>query len=260
MATVSVGRLSVCCMSGGHNPARLASILSLFGSVADEIVVAVEESRALATHEAVGQVADRVLSFPPTESPDQPIPWLFGQCSGKWIFNIDDDEVPSPALIEMLPEMVARRDITHAWIARRWLYPSTDYLPGGAAVEHGVAAAARSSRTNDSCSSRTSSTDLSSLTARALFIDAPLWHLDTSVNPVERRRLKAIAYEHARPGMTISGRSHNQGLYVPELVPNVAVALVPCADKVVIDAVVACERAGHQTEASIACLRVRRRH
>ncbi len=69
MASVPMGRLSVCCMSGGHNPARLASILGLFGSVADEIVVAVEESRALATHEAVGQVADRVLSFPPTDVP-----------------------------------------------------------------------------------------------------------------------------------------------------------------------------------------------
>ena len=126
MATAAAGRLSVCCMSGGHNPARLASILALFGSVADEIVVAVEESRALATHDAVGHVADRVVSFPPTEFPDQPIPWLFGLCSGKWILNIDDDEVPSPALIEMLPEIVARRDITHAWIARRWLYPTTD--------------------------------------------------------------------------------------------------------------------------------------
>ena len=72
-----------------------------------------------------------------------------------------------------------------------------------------------------------------------LFIDAPLWHLDTAVNPVERRRAKAIAYEFARPGMSISGRCHNQALYVPELVPNVAVAVVPCADHAVIDAVVA---------------------
>jgi len=217
-------------------------MLSLFGSVADEIVVAVEESRALATHEAVGQVADRVLSFPPTESPDEPIPWLFGQCSGKWIFNIDDDEVPSPALIEMLPEMVARRDITHAWIARRWLYPSTDtYLaepPWSTESQLRLFLA-------DERFLQFSDVFHRPVVAHGpgLFIDAPLWHLDTAVNPVERRRRKAIAYELARPGMTISGRSHNQALYVPELVPNVAVALVPCADKVVIDVVVACDRA-----------------
>src|SRR4051794_37653451 len=108
MASVAVGRLSVCCMSGGHKSARFASILSLFGNLADEIVVAVEEPRALANHEAVRQVADKVLSFPPTESPDQPIPWLFGQCSGQWILNIDDDEVPSPALLEMLTATIAR--------------------------------------------------------------------------------------------------------------------------------------------------------
>ena len=51
--------LSVCCMSSGRNPARLASILALFEEVADEIVVAVEEPRALATHDAVASVADR---------------------------------------------------------------------------------------------------------------------------------------------------------------------------------------------------------
>jgi hypothetical protein len=149
MTTAAMGRLSVCCMSGGHSPARLASILALFGDVADEIVVAVEEPRALATHAAVAHVADRVLSFPPTDPADRPIPWLFGLCSGTWILNIDDDEVPSPRLIEMLPEIIAREDITHAWIARRWLYPASDtYL----------------SEPPCSCSSQTSSTDLSSRT------------------------------------------------------------------------------------------------
>ena len=48
-------------------PRRLASILALFGEVADEIVVAVEEPRALATHDAVAHVVDWVCSFPPTE-------------------------------------------------------------------------------------------------------------------------------------------------------------------------------------------------
>ena len=73
--------LSVCCMSGGRSPARLASILSLFQEVADEIVVGVEEPRALATHDVVASVADRVLSFPPCGPADRPIAWLFGACA-----------------------------------------------------------------------------------------------------------------------------------------------------------------------------------
>ena len=46
MAVARSAELSVCCMSSGRSPARLASILALFGAVADEIVVAVEEPRA----------------------------------------------------------------------------------------------------------------------------------------------------------------------------------------------------------------------
>lgn len=233
-----MGELSVCCMSCGHSPARLASILALFGSVADEIVVAVEEPRALATHAAVAHVADRVLSFPPTGPADRPIPWLFGLCSGKWILNIDDDEVPSPELIGMLPEIVARRDITHGWIARRWLYPTTgSYLAEAPwSNEFQLRLFVADQRF----------VQFSDLFHRpvvahgpGLFIDAPLWHLDTAVNPVERRRVKADAYELARPGMKIGGRAHNHAFYLPELVTDVTVAAVPCLEQTVIDAVIA---------------------
>ena len=64
---------------------------------------------------------------------DRPIAWLFQSCRGKWIFNIDDDEVPSPRLIALLPSLVRRDDLTHCWISRRWLYrtPRT-YLRGWA--------------------------------------------------------------------------------------------------------------------------------
>jgi hypothetical protein len=238
MTGAAMGRLSVCCMSSGRDPARLAAILAPFGSVADEIVVAVEEPRSVATHDAVAHVADRVLSFPPCEPADRPIPWLFGLCTGKWILNIDDDEVASPRLIEMLPGIVARPDITHGWIARRWLYPTTDsYLaeaPWGTEFQLRLLLA------------DTRFLQFSDLFHRpvvahgpGLFIDAPLWHLDTAVNPVARRRVKADAYELARPGMKIGGRAHNHALYVPELVPDVTVAAVPRVDQAAIDAALA---------------------
>ncbi len=111
----------------------------------------------------------------------------------------------------MLPEMVARRDITHAWIARRWLYPTTDtYLaepPWSTEFQLRLLLA-------DERFLQFSDVFHRPVVAHGpgLFIDAPLWHLDTAVNPVERRRHKAIAYEFARPGMRISGRSHNQAL------------------------------------------------
>jgi hypothetical protein len=232
-------RLSVGCVSSGRNPDRLAAILALFSSVADEIVVAVEEPRALETHAAVAHVADRVLSFPPTQPSDRPIAWLFGSCTGDWILNVDDDEVPSPRLLEALPAVVARDDITHGWIARRWLYPTTatylDEPPWNNEFQLRLLLADRRF---------TQFSDIFHLPVVAhgpgVYVDAPLWHLDTALNPVGYRRAKAEAYELERPGMRVSGRSHNHALYVPELVPSVTVAPVPCADMAQIEQVLAC--------------------
>jgi hypothetical protein len=231
-------RLSVCCMSGGRNPDRLAAIMALFGGVADEIVVAVEEPRALKTYAAVDRVVDRVLSFPPTQPSDRPIAWLFGSCTGDWILNVDDDEVPSPRLLEMLPSVVARDDITHGWIARRWLHPTTaDYLdeaPWNNEFQLRLLLADRRF---------TQFSDVFHLPVVAhgpgVYLDTPLWHLDTALNSVARRRAKAEAYELERPGMRISGRSHNHALYVPELVPRAAVAPVPREDRAQIEHVLA---------------------
>ena len=216
MAVARSAVLSVCCMSSGRSPERLAAILGLFGGVADEIVVAVEEPRALATHAAVATVADSVLSFPPTGPADRPIAWLFGACSGKWILNIDDDEVPSPELIERLPGLIARDDITHAWIARRWLFPTTttylDEAPWNTEFQLRLVAA-------DDRFLQFSDLFHRPVIAHGpgVYVDAPLWHLDTAINPAWQRRAKAEAYELERPGMRIGGRALNRALYVPEL-------------------------------------------
>ena len=52
-----VPSLSVCCMSSGRDPARLTAILSLFDGVADEIVVAVEEPRAIEAFDALSHLS-----------------------------------------------------------------------------------------------------------------------------------------------------------------------------------------------------------
>jgi hypothetical protein len=228
--------LSVCCLTGGRDPERLAAILALFARIADEIVVAVEEPRALDTHAAVAGVADAVLSFPPTNPSDRPIPWLFGSCRGRWIFNVDDDEVPSPRLLEMLPAVTAREDITHAWVARRWLYPTTatylDEAPWNTEFQLRLLLA-------DPRFTQFSDVFHRPVVAHGpgVYLDGVLWHLDTAVNPLERRRSKAEAYELERPGMRISGRSHNHALYVPELAPEPRLAPVPSDEHAIVERV-----------------------
>jgi hypothetical protein len=226
----------VCCLSSGRAPDRLAAILALFAPIADEVVVAVEEPRALDAHAALAGVADLVLSFPPTHPSDRPIPWLFGSCSGRWIFNVDDDEVPSPQLLAMLPAVVARDDITHAWVARRWLYPTTstylDEAPWNNEFQLRLLLA-------DPRFTQFSDVFHRPVVAHGpgVYLDGVLWHLDTAINPLARRRSKAEAYELERPGMRISGRSHNHALYVPELAPEPRLAAVPADEHEVVERV-----------------------
>jgi hypothetical protein len=215
-------------MTGGGRPAQLAAILELFRPVADEIVVAVDDRR-LDEAGPLAAASDRLLAFPFLEPGDRPIPWLFERCRGPWILNVDDDEVPGPALLEALPQLVAREDVTHAWIARRWLFPDeSTYLdepPWGREYQlRLVLADPRFLRYSDEfhrpviCH------------GPARFVDAPLWHLDTAVNDTGRRRAKALAYERARRGMRAGAFSHNSGFYVPELRPGAPTTPVPEAD------------------------------
>jgi len=219
--------LSICCMTSGRRPALLAGVLASLRGVADEIVVAVEATTAERVYNAVAGVADRVLAFPQTSPADRPIAWLFGACKGTWIFNVDDDEVPSPSLVAALPELVERKDITHAWVARRWLYPTLDtYIasaPWGTEFQLRLALAdERFLHFSDDFHRPVVCHGPSA------YVEAPLWHLDTVLNPAAQRRLKAAAYERERPGMRFAGVAHNLGTYLPEVHPGLE--LLPVAD------------------------------
>jgi hypothetical protein len=230
--------LSVCCMTSGQRPRLLAGVLAPLREVAAEIVVAVEEPQAAEAAAALGGIADRVLAFPPTAPSDRPIAWLFRECGERWIFNIDDDEVPSPALVAALPRLAERTDITHAWIARRWLYPSPETAIASApwCAEFQLRFALADERF----------TQFSDVFHRPVvchgpsaYVLEPLWHLDTVLNPAERRRRKAAYYERERAGMRIGGIAHNLGLYVPELHEPLELAPVPPEDRVAIEAALA---------------------
>lgn len=217
--------LSVCCLTGGRALPRLAAILRLLRPVADEIVVGVD-ARARESADLLAGAADRILLFAHADPGDRPIAWLVRQCAGEWVFNIDDDEIPSAELIRELGSLSRRKDVTHCWVARRWLYPAfstyLDQPPWNTEYQLRLFRADdRSLRFTDQFHRPVD------CIGPARYIDAPLWHLDTALTTQEDRQRKALRYEREQRGMRVGAFSHNTGLYVPELHGALDVAAVP---------------------------------
>ncbi len=218
--------LSVCAMTR-RGPARLAAVLELLRPLAAQVVIALDE-RAETEVDELALVADEIVLFPHRDPGDSLIPWLHAQCIGGWILNLDDDEVPSSRLLLRLPELLAA-DVTHWWLPRRWLVGGPEmYLDEPPWVPDYQLRLYR----NDGATLRFSDEFHRPIvvSGQAGFARDHLWHLDCVLNPFERRREKALLYEHARRGMRVAGVAHNAGFYLPELLPDARTARVPDAD------------------------------
>jgi hypothetical protein len=221
--------LSVCALTRGGS-ARLAVVLELLRPLAAEVVVALDD-RAEGEAGRLGAVADEVVLFPHRDPGDSLIPWLHAQCRSDWILNLDDDEVPSLRLLEHLPELIAA-DVTHWWLPRRWLVGAGDvYLDEPPWVPDYQLRLYRNEPTLRFSDEFHRPVVVSGPSG---FAGDPIWHLDCVLNPFERRRDKALAYERARRGMRVAGLAHNSGFYLPELRRGTRTAAVAEADLLVI--------------------------
>jgi hypothetical protein len=216
--------LSVCCRTRGS--ARAAALLALLRPLADEIVVALDD-RADAT--ALGDVADRVLAYPYAEPVERPLPWLYRQCSGDWVLLVDDDEIPSGALLDSLPTLVRAQGVTHYFLPRRWLFPDRDHWldqpPWHPDYQLRLAV-------NDLRLLRFPGQMHRTVEALgpARFLDAPVYHADLLLSSREEREEKAQRYERLAPGKRIAGRPLNEAFYLPELVEPPSLAGLPARD------------------------------
>ena len=230
-------QLSVCVMTRSPT-GRLAAIVESLRPVVDEVVIAAEDGIDPGSAASLLEIADVVRLFPHREPGDSVIPWLHSLCSGDWILNVDDDEIPSAALIAALPALAAASGVTHYWIARRWLWPDAGHFldepPWG---REWVLKLVR----NDPASLRFSDEFHRPVvvSGASRYVDAPLWHADFVLQPFEYRRGKVLAYEHARRGMRVDGLSLNSGFYLPELRGDSRVSAVPEADRILIEAALA---------------------
>jgi hypothetical protein len=81
--------------------------------------VAVDASSNDLTQRICYENADRVFSVESPGYVERILPWLNEQCKGDWILRLDDDELPSVGLIEILPSLMNDREMTHYHLRRR---------------------------------------------------------------------------------------------------------------------------------------------
>lgn len=207
-------KLSLCCLTADR-PAMVAAILAVYRPVVDEIVVAVDRRVDPAALAPLHDVADRVLRFEYRETPEQARPWLIAQCRHPLALMIDGDEVPSRALLEVLPALARDPGETQFRIARRWVYPTVDRWlderPWWPDLQRRLVL---------------TSTDLDfdlqfhggiRAAGTTRIVMQPIYHLACVLRTFAERRDTARRYAADRPGMLAPGGGDmNETLYLPE--------------------------------------------
>ena len=216
--------------------ARVRTLLEWVRPHVDEIVLAADRDGDPDVLDACADLADRRLRFELRDSPARLVGWIQHECSADWILRLDDDEVPSPALLRALPELMAERRLSEVVFHRRWLVDSverwidsppwrTDYqgrlrrnVPGLWRFDGLV------------------HTDGDVLGERRL-VELPLYHCDLLLTSFERRWGKSLRYEAEAPGAVWDGFPLN-ATYLPERFEDLSTRAVPVEDRPSLQALV----------------------
>ncbi len=226
--------ISFCMTTRGALP-RVHGLLALVRPYVDEIVLAVDGKGNLDVLDACADLADRQVTFEYAPPPCRMIGWLQHQCSADWLLRLDDDEIPSRALLDALPELTADRRPTHYGLTRRWLYGDAetwllsppwhpDYqlrlvrnVPGiwrFTGLMH----------------------DGAIVLGERRLADLPIYHADLLLLDVDARRRKAEVYERLRPDHMAEGVPVN-AIYAPEDWESLVTEPVPAEDRDTISSV-----------------------
>ncbi len=227
-------QLSVCC-SVNTPPGRVAAALAPLAPLGAEIVLAVDDRVDDAWIDGYREIADSVVVVPFPGNFALMYAWMREQCAGRWILQLDLDEVPAAALADEVAETIAAGDVTHAWVPRRWLHP--DCATWLAQWPWRPDYALRLLR-NDPALLRFPG--LLHCTVRVLgparYLCAPLYHADLLLTDLAGRERKHTAYEDEMPGFVIDGVSLNAVYYLPERRSDLVLEPVPAADSAAVAA------------------------
>ena len=232
---VSHPTLSFCITTRG--PAdRARALLELVRPRVDEIVLAVDRNGGEETLEACADLADRRLVYELERSPVWLVGWILHQCRGDWILRLDDDEVPSAALLDALPDLIADRYPSVIQIDRRWLHETPDrYITTFPwSLEHQP----RLLRNVPSLWRFEGRVHMSGeWLGEVRTTDLAMYHLLLLGSSIDDRRAKREWYESLVPGLAVE-EFPIEDMYVPEELESVETAPVPDEDRPLIASMV----------------------
>lgn len=226
--------ISFCCLSGGP-PARTAELVALVRPAVDEVVVALDERLDPTALGRLPELCDELVRYPFAEPVERAFAWLHGLCRGDWVLRLDDDEVPSAALLERLQKVVAAPVLTYAHVPRRWLFPdaSTSLAEAPWTPDYQL----RLVRNDPAVVSFPGRIHVPiAAVGPAEWLAEPIYHLDLVANDRAAREEKARRYERELPGLRVAGRALNEAYYLPESRPGARREAVPEEDRAAIEA------------------------
>jgi hypothetical protein len=222
--------LSVCSLSASPL-ARTAAIFDQLSTVADEIICAVDSRVPPSELSELAGHADVVVrcEFDPSFTQERNLAWLYGLCSGKWLFRTDYDEVISGALLAVLPRLIRADDVVQYSIRRRWLYPD---------VKHALDERPwsddwqiRLMRNEPFCIRIPGDVHTSvEVVKPCRYVEEPIYHLDCILSPLDEREAKVARYEMIHPGLVRRDGIPMNDNYFPERLQPQRLIDVPEAD------------------------------
>jgi hypothetical protein len=224
-------------MTASRDEGAVREILALLRPVVDEVVLGVDERSAERILGACGDLVDQAYTYEFQTTVEQYAAWLYHRCNGDWIFRIDDDEVPSPALLERLPELADDRRHSLILLPMRHLFRGYDRYIVSHPWHPDYHARLIRNVPGLWTFAGTPHRDVEALGERRRMPDAPLYHLHFAVPNTDARLAVAHTREGMAAGIMTEGYMVN-AVSLPELWTGVETAAVPEEDQPPIDRVV----------------------
>lgn len=224
MATVSL------LLTASRDEATVRALLELVRPSVDEVVVGVDARAAERILGVCGELVDRAYAYEFETSVEEYTPWLHERCTSDWTLRVDDDEVPSPALLDALGDITDERRLTAVLVPVRHLFRTRERYIASHPWHPEYQARLTRNLPGIRAFRGTSHAATEMLGERRRVPEIPLYHLHFAVPDTEARLATARRRERATPGIMTEGFNVNE-VSLPELWTGVETASVPPADR-----------------------------